>query len=93
MQAKCFLSEEKVHIPLNECTPFVLHIKHRLPPDTNVNKFEDLIEHRLRKMIKNTNDLQKGMLLSVMLCDYLKSNICCAMWKGKPVYVSVIKDS
>jgi len=91
-EAKCFLQEEKIHVPLNECTPFVLHIKHRLPNCSDVNKFEDLIEHKIRHMIKNTNDLQKHMLLSVMLHDYLKSNIACAFWRGTPVYISVIKE-
>lgn len=93
MQAKCFLPQEKVHVPLNECTPFVLHIKHRLPQDHNANKYEDLCEHKLRVMIKNTKDLQQGLILSVMLHDYLKAGIACAMWRGMPVYISVIRET
>ena len=93
MQAKSFLLEEKVHVPLNECTPFVLHVRRRmLPQGSNVNMFEDLIEHKIRQLIKNTNDLQKHMILCVMLQDYVRGRIACAFWKGVPVYVSITND-
>jgi hypothetical protein len=92
MQAKCFANEEQMHVPLNECTPFVLHVRHRLPQGTDASKFEDLIEHKLRLLIKSTNDLQKHMILCVMLQDYIKAGIACAFWKGVPVYVSITND-
>lgn len=85
-------SFDNKHVPLHECTEFMLHVKFRFAQNKEIEKIIDYAEHRLKHLVRGLVGVQK-LLLITMLDDYVSGNIACAWHKGKPVYVSVIHES
>lgn len=77
--------------PGEVCTDFQLHKSQILTSDKR-NLF-DYTEFRLKKYILQVRDEQQKMTLEDILVKYMKGLVAVAWKGGKPVWISVTKES
>lgn len=77
--------------PGEACTEFQLH-KSQLPVTSRRNLF-DYTEFRLRLYITQVKDEQQKISLENVLASYLKGHVAVAWRSGKPVWISVTKET
>lgn len=77
--------------PGESCTEFQLH-KSQLPGTSKRNLF-DYTEFRLKLYITQVKDEQQRITLENVLTSYKKGLVAVAWRGGKPVWISVTKES
>ena len=77
--------------PGEACTDFQLHKSQILTSDKR-NLF-DYTEFRLKKYILHVTDEQQKTTLTEILSQYKKGQVAVAWKAGKPIWISVTKES
>lgn len=77
--------------PGEVCTDFQLHKSQILASDKR-NLF-DYTEFRLKKYILQVTDEQQKMTLTDILSQYKRGQVAVAWKAGKPIWISVTKES
>ena len=77
--------------PGEVCTDFQLH-KSQIPGSDKRNLF-DYTEFRLKKYITQVSDEQQKTTLTEILEQYRKGRVAVAWKAGKPVWITITKES
>jgi hypothetical protein len=78
--------------PGDTCTEFQLH-KSQIAPGGAKKNLVDYTEFRLKLYITQVTDEQQRLALEQVLASYKKGQVAVAWKSGKPVWISITKET